>query len=199
MTSDPLRDLVRSTTGGDESALQDLVAQCTPRLLAYVRLHMGPHLREREGSVDIVQSVCREVLEDIQSGFEYRNRGAFLRWLFSTALNKIRDRHRYNQQQRRSPQREVAHPALHETMGYANWMTPSREAMAQEDVERLEHAFDQLPSEYQEVITLARIVGMSRAEIAEEMGKTVGSVQMMLGRAMLKLSEIHKQQSSTED
>ena len=151
----------------------------------------GQVLRAREGSLDIAQSVCREVLEDIRSDFEYRNKGAFLRWLFSTALSKIRDRHRFHKRQRRTPEREDGCVEDSPGNAYATLLSPSRDAIGREDLERLERAFDQLPEQYREVITLARIVGMPRAEIAEQLGTTSGAVRTMLGRALARLSELH--------
>ena len=107
MDKERTRTLDESATRGDATALDELVASCVPRVHAYVRLHMGPGLRAREGSLDIAQSVCREVLQDVRDGFEYRGRAPVLRWLFSTALNKIRDRHRYQNREMRSPERET--------------------------------------------------------------------------------------------
>ena len=62
--------------------------------------------------------------------------------------------------------------------------------MAREELERIESAFDRLPEEYREVITLARIAGLSRAEIAERMGRREGAVRTLLSRALARLAEL---------
>lgn len=137
-----------------------------------------------------MQLVCREILEDARGGFEYRGKGAFLRWLFSSALSKLRDRHKFHQRQRRAPDREGGRLDDLPSVAYSTLISPSRDAIGREAVERLERAFDQLPEQYREVITLARIVGLSHAEIAEQMGRTPGAVRTLLGRALARLSEL---------
>ena len=47
-----------------------------------------------------------------------------------------------------------------------------------------------MPEEYREVITLAHLVGLSRAEIALQMGKSEGAVRVLLHRALARMSAI---------
>ena len=49
---------------------------------------MGERLRNREDSVDIVQSVCRELVEH-QDSFEFRGESQFRSWLFTAALDDL--------------------------------------------------------------------------------------------------------------
>ena len=63
-----------------------------------------------------------------------------------------------------------------------------RVAVHAEEVQRLEAIFDQLPKPYAEVITLAKIVGLTHEEIAAEMGKSVTASRMLLHRALAKLN-----------
>src|SRR5262245_47242180 len=48
---------------------------------------------------------------------------------------------------------------------YARVLSPSQTLMAQERVARLDAAFDSLPDDYREVLTLARIARLGRSEI----------------------------------
>ncbi len=91
----------------------------------------------------------------------------------------------------RSPEREEGRIEDVPSGAYADLVTPSQEAEAQEAGERLERAFDELPEQYQEVITLSRIVGLRFDEIAEQMGRSPGAVRTLLGRALARLSELH--------
>lgn len=188
MSPDRTQILVEAVTRGDAPALDELVASHLPRLHAYVRLRMGPALRAREGTLDVVQSVCREVLADVRNGFEYRGEAAFRGWLFQAALNKIRDRHRYHDAEKRQALREQ--PIDGATAEVYHSLTPSRVAMVRERVRRLEEAFDELPDEYREVITLARIAGLSHAEIAARMDRSSGATRMLLGRALARLGAV---------
>lgn len=181
----------RSGGGAEPERVEQLLESHLPRVRAFVRLRMDPGMRAREASCDLVQSVCRELLQQ-QDRFELRDEVAFRAWLFTTALNKIRDRHRYWHRQRRDIAREEAPAAsvdgdaLYEE--YGTLMTPSMQAIAHEEAERLEACFDELPDDYREVVTLARVVGLPHAEIAEQMGRSVGAVRMLLGRALRELA-----------
>jgi RNA polymerase sigma-70 factor (ECF subfamily) len=73
---------------------------------------------------------------------------------------------------------------------YRSFSTPSGAAIAREEVERIEAAFEDLSEEHREVITLAHVVGLSRAEIAERMGRSEGAVRVLLHRALAKVSEV---------
>ncbi|MCA8948158.1 MAG: sigma-70 family RNA polymerase sigma factor [Planctomycetes bacterium] len=182
---DEFDELQRGITAGDEEALDRLVARYLPRLHAYVRVHMGPGLRRREASVDVVQSICREVLEE-RDRFEFRGEGAFLGWMLTAAMNKLRERARFFGRKRRDADREE--PLLDGAV--FEGLSPSREAMGQEEIERLEVALRELPDDYREIVVLARIVGMPHADIAAHLGRTLSSVRNALGRALTRLGAI---------
>lgn len=143
--------------------------------------------------MDLVQSVCREALEGMED-FEYRGDAAFRHWLFTAARRKIIDKARYYRRARRDAAREAAPPDSADAGNdelveqYRSLCTPSRDAAAREQLELIERAFDALPEDYREVITLARIVRLSHAEIAERMGRTPVSTRHLLHRALARLS-----------
>ncbi len=187
MSTDRTRTLVEAAAKGDSDALEELVGRHLPRLHAYVRIRMGPKLRAREASADVVQSVCRELLQDLD-GFEYRGEGSFLRWLFSTALNKLRERARYYGRDKRDPGREAG-LSVEAMQAYAGIASPSQEVISAEEVDRIERVFDRLPEDYREVITLTKIAGVPYAEVAEFMGRSSTAMRMLLGRALARLAE----------
>ena len=59
-----------------------------------------------------------------------------------------------------------------------------------EEVERFERAFEELSEEHREVISLAHLVGLSRAEIAVELDKTEVAVRSLLYRGLARLAEL---------
>ena len=65
-------------------------ARLLPDIQAYVRLKVGPDLQVRESCSDIVQSVCREIFADL-TGWQDRGEGSFRAWVFTLALNKVRE------------------------------------------------------------------------------------------------------------
>jgi RNA polymerase sigma-70 factor (ECF subfamily) len=179
---DDARELVTRATAGDAPAVEALLAAHLPRLRAFVRLRTNAMIRQRESCSDLVQSVCREVLQGANT-FEYRGDAAFRAWLFRTALNKIVDRQAYLTEQKRDLRRDDA------VDGHLGGLpgrepTASQIAVAAELQQRMEAAFDLLPEDYREVIALSRIVGLSHAEIGEQTGRSEGASRMLLSRAL---------------
>lgn len=191
MTPEEIQELTGAAAAGDRAALERLLEGYLPEVRAFVRLRAGALVRARESHSDLVQSVCREVIENA-GRFAHPSEAAFKRWLFTTALRKIVDRRDFYLAQKRDVLRD--RPAT-DTRGeegllacYHTFSTPSRNAMAREEIERIEAVFEELPDEYREVITLAHLVGLWRAEIAAQMGKTEGAVRMLLHRALAQVA-----------
>ncbi len=179
--------LLSRATRGERPALDELIGHYLPQLRAFVRLRVGPDLRVRESESDIVQSVCRELVEDWDD-LDYRGEEAFRGWLFTAALSKVREKARFHGRQRRDVAREAG-DASGFLAGYATLGSPSRVAMGAEQIQRLEQAMDTLPEEYRAVVTLSRIAGLPTQAVADRIGKTPGATRMLLGRALVKLDE----------
>ncbi len=189
------RTQLEQASRGDDDALSNMLVEYLPRIRAFIRLRMNADLRARECSADLVQSICVDLLRG-QEGFEYRDEPQLRSWLFSAALNKVREKQRFHGRDRRnhrretpidapsdSPHRDLADP-------YMSLATPSQAAMGAEFFARLDSAFDQLPEHYREVLTLARIADLPHIEIAERMDRSVGAVRQILGRALVSLADL---------
>lgn len=185
--------LVGRARTGDRGAIEALIVQHLPSLRAFVRLQAGRDLREQESCSDLVQSACRAALEGLSS-FEYRGEAAFRHWLYSAAERKILDRVRYHGRARRDTKRTRALDpgALSDDASlldcYATFCTPSQEAVAHEEQERVERAIDELPANYRNVLRLKYVVGLSNEEIAGELGRSQEYARMFLARARQRLS-----------
>lgn len=173
---------------GARPPIDELLARNLPALQVFVRLRAGPLLRQRESCSDLVQSTCRELVEGLDR-LEWRGEAPFRAWLFTAALNKIRERHRYHRAERRDLAREVEDPAALEHL-YGSMLSPSRVAMGRETIARLEAAFDQLPDDYREVILLCKVVGLPQSEVAAQMGRTVDAVRNLLFRGLSRLAAL---------
>lgn len=185
---DATRALVSAAQQRDRRAIEELLVQHLSPLEAFVRLRMGPALRARLTAPDVVQSVCREVLEDLD-GFEYRGEAAFRHWLYTRAQNKLLEKHRYVAADKRTAEREQPMPELTTAFpGYQTLVTPTRVLSAREAMQQIERAFDELPEDYREAVTLHRLCGMSHAEIAAKMGRSEGAVRNLVYRGMSRLA-----------
>lgn len=184
---DEMTRLVQEASTGAVVAKEELLARLLPELRAFIRLRAGQRILSRESADDLVQSVCREMLEDMPV-LEYRGMAAFKKWLYLNALRKIYDRNEFYQRQRRDVGRErLLATDAEQLSAFASLITPSRVAMNHEEVDRFETAFAQLSDEQREVITLARIIGLPHDEIAVEMGRTPVATRVLLHRALARL------------
>jgi RNA polymerase sigma-70 factor (ECF subfamily) len=193
-----LESLAEAAARGERAAVDALLARYLPELRAFVRLRAGALIRAHESSSDLVQSTCREVIQHMDR-FRFPSESAFRHWLFTTALRKISNRRDYwTARKRAAPGKGAANPAGGDPTGgdeavlraYASFSTPSRHAIAREELERIEAAFEQLSEEHREVIALARVAGLSRAEIAEQMGRSEVAVRALLHRALARLADL---------
>ena len=185
--SGDLEDLLRRASQHDEVAVSQLLEQHLPALRAFVRLKAGPMLLAKESCSDLAQSVCRDVLENAER-FRFGGDAEFRKWLFTTAMRKIADRAEHWRAGKRDPGRERGGLDEQELRGFAGVYTPSNQAMAREELARVEAGFAKLAPEKQEVVLMARLMGLSHAEIAKELGKSEVAVRSMLSRALAELA-----------
>jgi RNA polymerase sigma factor (sigma-70 family) len=196
------RELLDRARDGDGDAREALWTRHAAELRAWVRRRLGRGLRAREGSLDLAQSVCRQALEDFD-GFRPLGGEGFKRWLLVRASHKIKDRARYWARDRRDGERErpladrdPASREEHREGALEDWLTPSRDAAAREEVERVRRAFDELPADQRRVILLARIDGLAHEEIARRLGRTPLATRSLLSRALARLALILEQPDS---
>lgn len=193
--NDDTRSTFERARAGDARSVESLVVQHLPSLMAFVRLQAGPLVRGKESLRDVVQSACLEALRDA-AGFEYRGDAQFRRWLFTQALNKIRNKHRHYRAARRAVAREAAPAGSDDAaalvQGYATLCSPSRVAIGREDVARLEAAFALLAPDQREAVLLRRVVGMAYDAIAREMDKNEGAVRTLVYRGVARLATLLK-------
>jgi RNA polymerase sigma factor (sigma-70 family) len=191
----PDDDPTARAVGGDPEARNELLERHLGSLRSYIRVRLGNHLREKETSQDLAQSVCRQVLQGFE-GFDYRGEQSFRQWLLKQAENKIRDRQRYWHRGKRDRDREefrtevVAQEGGREVSAAPlhDLCTPSRHVAGREELQRLEEAYARLPEDFRTVIHLARIKGLSHREIADRMGRSVLATRTLLSRALARLA-----------
>jgi RNA polymerase sigma factor (sigma-70 family) len=184
--------LLERSRAGDPEAMDALLARHLDALHGYLRIQLGPALRRHESSLDLVGSVCREVLEGADR-FEYRGEAAFRGWLFRAAENKLRDRARHWSRDKRDERREVELPDGSDAglgHAYSSLHGPMGGAIVREQIERLEAAFDALEPEQRDIILAHRLRGLSYQQIAEELGQTPHYARTLLSRALARLSKL---------
>lgn len=179
--------LFEDAARGDPHALDQLLTRYLPQLHAFVHARLGPQLRARETSLDVVQSVCRELLS-ARDGFRFQGEDRFRAWLFTAALNKVRERHRRRRSGRRDAARETPDLDPDQLVALAQMLTPSQVAIGHETAAAVHAALADLEEDHREVVTLARIVHLPHRVIAEVMDRSEPAVRQLLARAMLNLA-----------
>ncbi len=188
-------DPTARAAAGDDQARHLLLERHLGSLRSYIRVRLGRHLRQKETSLDLTQSVCRQVLQNFE-GFDYRGEDSFRHWLLRQAENKIRDRQRYWHRGKRDRDREEGPAEVAVAQGarelkaspLQDLCTPSRHVAGREELLRLEDAFARLPEDFRTVIHFARIQGLSHREIAERMGRSTSATRTLLSRALARLA-----------
>lgn len=195
MGSEDASRLVQKASAGDPVAVDALLQRFLPGLEAYLRGNAGAGVLAKESGADLAQSVCREVLEGLAQGrMEYRGEREFKQWLYQAALFKLQNRWRYYAAERRDARRETGDAAESDDPRVAELLaslcTPSRDAIAREDLARVSDAFRRLPAPARDVILWTRIEGLSHREVAERLGVSEAHSRVLLSRALARLATL---------
>ena len=171
--------LLRQAQSGDRSSFEKLVKACRSRLHTLVRLKLGTELRRKIEVDDIVQETLLQAYDSIGT-LRSAEEGRFFRWLSGIANHVIFNEAR---RQRRRP------TVPYESNAVTSDPSPSKNVRRDERFERLEAALDALSPDHREVVLLARIEGLTLAEVAERMERSQGAVAQLLWRALKNLRE----------
>ena len=181
----------------DVAALADYLSQSRKPLLAFIERQLGTNLRRKLEVEDIYQEVSVEAVRSLgEADFEHRDPFS---WLCQIAERRIIDAHRrFFGAQKRDAGREVPlgtpggdsqHAAIIDLLVVS--MTSPTHALSRKGHEmRLLQALNTLPEDQREALRLRYLEGLPSKEIAERMGKTDGSVRVMLTRALSRLQQI---------
>lgn len=197
--------LLRQFQEGDEDALNELLKRYGMRILMSVRSRLGPGLRTKVQSMDIVQEVLAEAISGLQD-FEPQSEGALAHWFSTLAANRIRDKADYFKAEKRSVLKEIplesmgptdsdGEPSGAEIQGPDK--SPSGELILSEEVKRVEGILDSLAEDDQEVIRLRDFDGLEFSEIGEKMSRSPDAARMLYHRAVERLATKYEELSGT--
>ncbi|MBL0160307.1 MAG: RNA polymerase sigma factor [Bryobacterales bacterium] len=182
--------LLEQAKAGDNPALSRAFERTRRRLAVLVHCKLSPRTSDFADVEDIVQETCLRAFRDIHS-FTYQSPGAFMRWLSTIADHVIVDRVRYQNRARRAgddvPFRSESNPHGPDP---ATSATPSRLFAQQQAVEQLLARLDALPEDARQLILMAKLEGLSTAEIAAHLGKSREAVAVLLFRAVQRFRNV---------
>ena len=170
--------LCQQAKSGDREAYDRLFALHSDRALMFVRARLGPKLREKVESIDVLQDAYLAAHQAFDS-FEYADDGSFNRWLCRIIENRIRDMNDHFGAKKRQA---IPLPASDPT-------GPVSALDRAEHRENVLRGLDGLSDDYRQVLLLRFFEGLSCDEVGKLMDRTAGAVRKLTSRALVELGK----------
>jgi RNA polymerase sigma-70 factor (ECF subfamily) len=170
--------LWQKARSGDREAYDRLFALHADRALWFIRARLGPKLRQKVESCDILQDAYLAAHQGFAS-FDYTDEDAFTRWLCRIIENRIRDLGDHFAAKKRQP---VELPRSDPT-------GPSTALDRAEHRAKVARALDLLGDDHRQVLLLRYFEGLSADETGRLMGRTAGAVRKLAARALAELGK----------
>ena len=196
------RDLLQRVRAGDQAALGRLLDHHHAYLETLIDLRMDPRLRGRVDPADVVQQTHVEVVRRV-GDYLQREPMPFRVWLRMTACQCLVDLQRHHvDAECRAVGQEMALPgpsACHLAEKFLGaTLTPSRQLMRHEVVDRVRQALARLAGDDREIILLRNFEELSNVEAAQVLGVEPAAASKRYGRAMLRLSKVFEEIGLTD-
>jgi RNA polymerase sigma-70 factor, ECF subfamily len=182
-----MRDDIQRAKHGDRDALNRVLSSAEDRLRRLAHSRLGPDLKRRVHTSDILQSTYLDVIQAVTT-FAGDDLDDFVTWVGRLLENNIRDKRRFLDAMKRTTARQETPPdgSLVARLGFER-ATPSAEVAFNEDLFLFARALDHLTPDQRQVITLRKIKEESFAQVAETMGRSEEATRKLLSRALTAL------------
>lgn len=154
------------------AVFQQLYQQYSGQLCAYLTRSLRGDMAEAEG---IVQEAFLSAWEKRAS---LRDPGAFKPWLYSIALNALRQR-----------KRKLRPLAVEEIKTACGRPSPERCVAGDQELKRVLTALNRLPDDQREAILLVRMEQMKFREASEILGVPENTIKTRVRRGLMRLAE----------
>lgn len=186
-------DLVALLRDGNEDAATELYNRYLIKLMNLVGQHLARKFNPRLGAEDVVQSVFRSMFRLTQEGrFEFEGDGDFWKLLLTMALNKVRNKVRFHEAEKRSPSREsgsTSSPAVDSFLVSSITKQPLNPQEIVEFSDTLEYVLSRLDAREQQLIQL-RMDGCTQQEIADKMNVDPRTIRRLLTNIRDRTAEL---------
>lgn len=176
--SDYTTNLLKLARSGDRSAYDRLFGLQRERALFFIRAKLGPQLREKVDSQDVLQESYLMAHKDFPD-FAGADEQAFQGWLYRIIENRLKDLGGFHAAGKRQPVPLTA----------SNPTGPATRAHRLENRELVGNALDELAQDHRDVLLHRFFGGLSAEETGELMGRTAGAVRKLTARALLELEK----------
>lgn len=192
-----LERLIAQVRAHDLQALAEYIERVRGPLLGYIEKQLSDAMKRRLEAEDVLQETCAEAVRSLPKT-DLSEREPFA-WLCQLAEWRIVDAHRRHYgAQKRNAAREVSFDAPGDSSRSAAFInilvasitTPTQAFERNSQASKLQRAMLDLTAEQREALRLRYVEGLPSKEIAQRLGKTDGSVRIMLVRSVRKLQDI---------
>ncbi len=179
-------ELIALAQKGDEQAFEQLYEACYEPVLRYVTIRV----HNPDDAQDLAQQVFIRFYKNLHN---WHDQGySPLAYIFTIARSVVADHWRANKRRPLESSEEIL-PFLEDSRA-----RPDQVAESKYKVEAILSGIEQLPKNYQEVIALRLIDGLSSPEIAKIIGKTEVATRKIYSRGIAKLQMILKAEFEDE-
>lgn len=183
MGKEPDELLVKRFQKGEVEAFDELFKRYRRRVyeIAY------RFTRDVEEALDLTQEIFLKVFKSLGT---FKFQSSFYTWLVSTARNHCIDHLRHRRVQRVDLQENMSSSSPDYLFKGARVPPPSERVEREELRRAIERAIESLPPKQREVFILRHYEGLQLKEIAELVGRRIGTVKANLFHATRKLAEM---------
>ncbi len=190
----PDERLIESVLQGDKASFDLLMQKHQTQIFAMVHRH----LRQRQEAEDVVQRVFLQAYENLG---KFRGESKFFTWLYTIALNLIRN-HVRQRNLRRMDSLDASRKTDDRPAQQWPEISPSPDKIVQDrwDLERVKSALENLKDVHRVIFTLHYFQHLSLKEVAVRVKRPVGTVKVYLHRARIMIiNQLEKQDMSNKD
>ena len=173
--------LVERFQHGDVAAFESLVLKYQNKV--YDIIYHYTH--DVEDAYDLSQEVFERAFKSL-GGF--KRKSSFYTWLYRIAINACIDYGRKWSRLQVFPVEDWS--SLRDSLIAGSGNSPAETVLVQELSQQITRAIDQLPPKQRAVFIMKRLDGMSLEEIAQVLGRKVGTVKAHLSHATHKLMDL---------
>ena len=187
-------ELIAEARAGNPSTLGQLLAQYQNYLRLLARIEIGRRLQGKVDASDVVQETFLEAHRHFPN-FQGHASGQFTQWLrailATTLANTVR--HYLGTQARDLRlERELAADLDQSTCALGQMLidphsSPSQQVLRGEQSLLVAEAMSRLPEDYQAVLVMRHLEGLTFPQVAERMGRSVDSVEKLWLRGLTRL------------
>lgn len=182
-------ELIQAARDGDDAALCQIWQQLRSYILMFADQRLDQGLKGKLDASDIVQQSLLEAHRDFRE-FRGQSEAELKSWICRLVVHNLTDAgRRFRQSQQRCLTKEVSWCAEAEASAMSGEASVSSVIRRRETDDELMRAVAELPERSQQVLELRHRMGLSHAQIAQELGMTEAAARKLWSRIVEELQE----------